>query len=74
MCTVIPSNPSREIQLDSFLVQHYWRVVWAVPAAMAILQSLLMICIFQYDTPLALKRTGNLQALTCLMKQMYSKE
>lgn len=60
MCTMIPSHPKEEIKVDSFIVQHYWRVVWAVPAAMAVLQSLLMVFIFKYDTPPTLQQNGDI--------------
>ena len=44
--------------IDSFVVQNYWRVVWSIPIFLALLQSTLLFLVFKYDTPFKLKKMG----------------
>jgi len=49
----IPNDP--ENYADDFIVKEYWRVVWGMPIIFVILQVILLLTIFRYDTPVALK-------------------
>ena len=40
---------------NSFEIQYYWYILFAVPLLLAALQSLLLLCVFPYDTPYVLK-------------------
>lgn len=43
---------------NSFEIQYYWYILFAVPLLLAALQSLLLLCVFPYDTPYVLKQRG----------------
>jgi len=56
---------------DDFNIAGWWRIVFAWPILIAIIQvSLLMTC-FKYDSPSYLKQTGQLDALSALMNKIY---
>lgn len=59
---------------DSFEVQNYWLVVFAIPLAIALAQVLLLIFVFPYDTPTFLKQRGEEYRLKELMLKIYKEE
>jgi len=62
------------LELDSFLVQNYWRVVWGLPLVFMVIQVGVMVILFKYDTPEALKQRADYDNLTALLSRMYVKE
>ena len=67
----IPNDP--ENYADEFKVKGYFRVVWGLPLVFVALQTILMLTVFNYTTPLELKKNGNFDKLYSLMKSMYPK-
>ena len=43
---------------DDFYINEYWRVIWAVPAIIAILHTMLLLFCFRFETPFDLKQAG----------------
>jgi len=41
--------------IDSFEIQYYWYIIFAIPVGIALLQIILLIFVFPYDTPPVLK-------------------
>jgi hypothetical protein len=56
---------------NSFEIQYYWYILFAVPLLLAALQSLLLLCVFPYDTPYVLKQRGETEDLNKLMRNIY---
>ena len=54
----VPYDDGESFNIDSFVVQNYWRVVWSIPIFLALLQSTLLFLVFKYDTPFKLKKMG----------------
>lgn len=52
-------------------VETYWRIIWAIPSVIAIIQSVLVLTIFNYDTPYELKKEGQSEKLYELMHKIY---
>lgn len=50
-----PSEPEARLS-DSFLVRGYWRVMFALPIAISLIQNVLLMSIFNYETPKYLKQ------------------
>ena len=50
----------------------YYKVILALPIGFALLQMLLFVAVFPYDTPVALKKAGDWDTLTALMTKMYA--
>jgi hypothetical protein len=46
--------------------------VFAIPLAISIVQVLLMMTVFTYDTPVVLKQRGRLADLKTVMNKIYS--
>jgi hypothetical protein len=59
---------------NGFLVLQYWRVVWGIPALISVIQLTLMMVVFRYDTPVALKQRGDYDNLAALMKRVYVRD
>ena len=57
-----------------FYITGYWRVMWGFPIIMAVIQSGLMLVVFRYDTPLALKQRQDWDNLAALMSKIYKHE
>ena len=57
----------------SFLNDNYWRVIFGVPIVFALIQSLLLMTIFKFETPKYLKQRKREEDLENLMKRIYSK-
>jgi MFS family permease len=56
-----------------FVILYYYRIALGMPIVFALIQMLLLVSIFRYDTPLALKQQGNWEDLTALLSKMYIK-
>jgi len=52
----VPETPSE--YPNSFEVQSYWRIVFALPIAFSLIQCLLLLTVFNYDTPKFLKQNN----------------
>lgn len=42
-------------EVDSFEIQHYWRVILGIPVALGAIHAVLLACVFPFDTPVFLK-------------------
>lgn len=58
-------------ELDSFEIQHYWRVILAVPILIAAVQMFVMTFVFPFDTPVFLRKIDDYEKLEELMKRIY---
>jgi MFS family permease len=72
LCLPIPSEDDKF--QDDFIVNEYWRVVWGLPLLLSALQMTLMITVFKYDTPTALKQRGDTDKLTELLSSIYTRD
>jgi hypothetical protein len=54
-----------------FIIIDYYRIVFGLPIVFAALQMMMLMSCFRYDTPVALKKSGNWEDLTKLMTKMY---
>jgi hypothetical protein len=54
-CPDLKDNPYKS---GTFIMDDYWRVLFALPMAFAVFQSILLLTVFNYDTPKYLKQTG----------------
>lgn len=52
------TNHPEERLSDDFMVLGYWRVMFALPIVFAIIQSLLLLTVFNYDTPKFMKQNN----------------
>mmetsp|Transcript_17677 Transcript_17677/g.15591 ORF Transcript_17677/g.15591 Transcript_17677/m.15591 type:complete len:207 (+) Transcript_17677:416-1036(+) len=55
------------------LTTQSWRIVFIVPAILAIIQSLLLIFIFKYDTPKYYKQQGRRDMIKTVNKAIYTR-
>lgn len=58
----------------SFISDDYWRVLFAFPIGTALLQTILMLTVFNYDTPKYLKQHNEKAKLSELMGKIYSSD
>jgi len=42
--------------VDSFEIQYYWYIIFAIPLVISFFQVILLLCAFPYDTPVVLKQ------------------
>ena len=63
-----------EDDVDSFEIQDYWYILFALPLIFSTIQIIFLYCIFPYDTPVSLKQNGNLEDLNKLMNNIYKSE
>ena len=54
-------------------MQSQWRLVWGIPSVLAIVQSLLVVFVFNFETPYHLKKTEQWEKLEQLMALIYHK-
>lgn len=59
---------------DSFEIQDYWYIIFAIPLGIALIQILLLLFVFPYDTPPFLKARGEEEKLLELMRKIYETE
>lgn len=59
---------------NSFEIQYYWYILFAIPLFFAAVQVLLLFFVFPYDTPYVLKQRGETEKLNTLMNNIYSTE
>jgi len=62
----------KDMDVNSFIVQGYWRWVWSVPLFTALLQILLLLIVLRSDTPVELKAQGKKEQLNALLMRIYS--
>lgn len=65
----VPETPSEDP--TSFEVQSYWRIVFALPIAFSVVQCLLLLTVFNYETPKFLKQSNKHANLNELMGKIY---
>lgn len=57
-----------------FIGDDYWRLLFALPIALAVIQSLLLLFVFNYETPKFLKQQGREAELSTIMGKIYSSD
>eukprot|EP00347_Sterkiella_histriomuscorum_P009190 403342179 len=70
MAIPIPETPT-QADMDQFLVSDYWRVLFALPIAIGVIQCLLLLSVFNYDTPKYHKQHNQHAKLNELMGKIY---
>lgn len=58
----------------SFIMDDYWRIVFGMPIVFAVIQSVLLFTVFNYETPKFLKMTGRKAELNEIMGKIYSSD
>lgn len=58
----------------SFESDNYWRVMFAIPIGISILQVILLLTSFNYETPKFMKQNGENGKLNELMGKIYDSE
>ena len=73
MSIALEENPKEAYALnpDDFFINEYWRVIWAVPAVIAVLHTILLVFCFRFETPFDLKNQKKDEELLVLMKRCY---
>ena len=73
MSLAIPRDPVADIKVkpDDFLITGYWRLIWLAAAAFTIVQMLLLIFVFNYESPVDLLKSGQDDKLEELFMKMY---
>lgn len=61
------SNPYK----PGFVGDDYWRVLFAVPVGIAVVQSILLFTAFNFETPKFLKMNGRKAELNAIMGKIY---
>ena len=64
----------KDMAVNSFIVQGYWRWVWSVQLFTSLLQILLLLTVLRSDTPVELKAQGKDEKLNALLKRIYSED
>lgn len=59
---------------DSFMIQNYWRVCWGLPIVFSLIQVLLMVLVFKYETPIVMKENNQEDRLVELLNKLYVQE
>lgn len=57
---------------QSFIQTGYWRVLFAIPMGLSVVQSILLFTVFNYETPKFLKQNGRSAELNTIMGKIYS--
>jgi MFS family permease len=57
---------------DTFIDQQYWRMLFGLPIAFSLIQSGLLLTVFNYETPKFLKQNGRTAELNNIMGKIYS--
>ena len=60
-----------EQEEDSFAIQYYWYILFSLPLVFALIQIILFIAVFPYDTPVSSKQKGWTSDLNELMNKIY---
>lgn len=58
----------------SFVDDEYWRILFALPIVLAVIQSVLLFTAFNYETPKYLKMNGRKAELNSIMGRIYSSD
>ena len=56
---------------EDFYVNQYFRIIWAMPLFIALIQMLLISTVFKNETPVYLKEKGMEEELLTVMKKFY---
>ena len=59
------------IPKDDFYVEQYFRIIWSAPLVVALIQVLLCMFVFNFETPVFLKEKGREEELLTVMKKYY---
>lgn len=70
----LPMPSKNSAPIKDFYTQNYWHVIWSVPILLACLQSGLLLFRYRFDTPFMLKKAGEYEDLTELMRLLYEED
>jgi len=56
------------------MVSNYWRVCWGIPIFISVIQIILMLTVYKYDTPQMLKSKADYDSLGSLYSKIFVKE
>jgi len=71
MALAIPVCNKEVPNKEDFFIAGYWRVIWLVPAALAVIHSLLLFFGFGQETPVFLRERGEEAKLLAVMNRFY---
>lgn len=58
-------------EIKTFETDNYWRVIFCIPIGIALVQSILLFTVFNYETPKFFKQNNQLAKLNELMGKIY---
>ena len=67
----VPTTPLK-INEGEFFTGDYWRVIFAIPIAISIIQVLLLLTVFNWETPKYYKERGQTEKLNQVMAKIYN--
>lgn len=73
----IPSTMALAIPLctpenkDEFMNTQFWRIIWLVPAVVAVIHSIILQFFFNHETPVYLREKGDEAGLLLVMNKFY---
>ena len=70
----IPLPIETDLPKDTFVDTEYWRLLFGLPIAFSVIQSALLLTVFNYETPKFLKQNGRSAELNAIMGKIYSAE
>lgn len=70
----VTKDPTGHAYDDNYFVQSYWIWIIIIPGLFAVLQSLLLFTVFNYDSPVEMKRDNDGQRLLHLFRRIYKTE
>jgi MFS transporter, SP family, galactose:H+ symporter len=66
----VPATPLK-IEEAQFLTGGYWRIIFAIPIAISVIQILLLLTVFNWETPKYYKERGQTEKLRQVMAKIY---
>jgi hypothetical protein len=75
MISNLVGNPlpiETDLPKDTFVDTEYWRLLFGLPIAFSVIQSALLLTVFNYETPKFHKQNGRSAELSAIMGKIYS--
>lgn len=66
----IPETPADEDK-NEFIIANYWRIMFALPIVFSLIQTALLLTVFNYETPKYMKQANQNARLNLLMGKIY---
>ena len=75
MSIALREDPKKSLKLDpnDWYVTSYWHYIWLFPAIISLIQVILLLTYFNFDTPVDLKVKGEHTKLHVLMCRSYQR-